>query len=312
MVDGDAAHGGRAVRPGSAAGPAPPQGDRRNDPRPAGRGATPRGALAGQGPAGRSCRQRRDRRRRLGGRSRRTEPRAPPATLQELRRQVAGGSPEDMQARFDLSVALFAQGPGRRRRSTSCWPSSAPTATGTTRRRASSWCASSTRWVRPIPLTVAVAPPAVVDPVLMTDIRRRRSDPLLPQTLAIFPLEGALLLPHGQLPLHIFEPRYRNMIEEALGNGRMLGMIQPRGRAAAAGAGSRRDLRDRLRRADRLLRRDRRWPLHGHPEGRLPLPGQPRNCRCFAGFRRVVPDYLAFRSDLEPASEEGIDRGRGC
>ena len=37
----------------------------------------------------------------------------------------------------------------------------------------------------------------------------------LPQTLAIFPLEGALLLPHGQMPLHIFEPRYRAMIADA-------------------------------------------------------------------------------------------------
>ena len=46
---------------------------------------------------------------------------------------------------------------------------------------------------------------------------------LLPSTLAIFPLEGALLLPHGQLPLHIFEPRYLNMIEAALGNGRDAG-----------------------------------------------------------------------------------------
>jgi hypothetical protein len=50
----------------------------------------------------------------------------------------------------------------------------------------------------------------------------------LPVILPIFPLDGTLLLPHGHLPLHIFEPRYRAMVEASLGNGRMLGMIQPR------------------------------------------------------------------------------------
>lgn len=50
----------------------------------------------------------------------------------------------------------------------------------------------------------------------------------LPGSLLIFPLEGALLLPHAVLPLHIFEPRYRNLVELSLGRGRMIGMIQPR------------------------------------------------------------------------------------
>lgn len=49
----------------------------------------------------------------------------------------------------------------------------------------------------------------------------------LPKSLPLFPLSGALLLPHGHLPLNIFEPRYLNMTEDALSNGRMIGMIQP-------------------------------------------------------------------------------------
>ena len=49
----------------------------------------------------------------------------------------------------------------------------------------------------------------------------------LPNEFAIFPLPGALLLPGGRLPLHIFEPRYLAMIEDALGAGRVIGMIQP-------------------------------------------------------------------------------------
>ncbi len=43
----------------------------------------------------------------------------------------------------------------------------------------------------------------------------------------MFPLPGAMLLPRGQLPLRIFEPRYVAMTEDALGQGRMFGMIQP-------------------------------------------------------------------------------------
>jgi Lon protease-like protein len=51
----------------------------------------------------------------------------------------------------------------------------------------------------------------------------------LPETIAIFPLPGALLLPRARLPLHIFEPRYLQMIEDAMKTShRLIGMIQPR------------------------------------------------------------------------------------
>ena len=49
----------------------------------------------------------------------------------------------------------------------------------------------------------------------------------LPEQLPVFPLTGVLLLPGTVLPLHIFEPRYRNMIEDALDANRIFGMIQP-------------------------------------------------------------------------------------
>ena len=49
----------------------------------------------------------------------------------------------------------------------------------------------------------------------------------LPDRLPIFPLTGALLLPGGVLPLNIFEPRYLAMTDAALGEARMIGMIQP-------------------------------------------------------------------------------------
>jgi len=50
----------------------------------------------------------------------------------------------------------------------------------------------------------------------------------LPGVIAVFPLPGALLLPRGQMPLNIFEPRYLAMIDDALRFGsRLIGMIQP-------------------------------------------------------------------------------------
>ena len=50
---------------------------------------------------------------------------------------------------------------------------------------------------------------------------------LLPETLPIFPLSGSILLPGSELPLNIFEPRYLNMVRDALGTHHMIGMIQP-------------------------------------------------------------------------------------
>ena len=44
----------------------------------------------------------------------------------------------------------------------------------------------------------------------------------------IFPLAGALLFPRSQLPLHIFEPRYRTMVRDALASDRLIAMIQPK------------------------------------------------------------------------------------
>jgi Lon protease-like protein len=49
----------------------------------------------------------------------------------------------------------------------------------------------------------------------------------LPETLAVFPLPGAILLPRARLPLNIFEPRYLTMIDDAMRGGRLIGMVQP-------------------------------------------------------------------------------------
>ena len=55
---------------------------------------------------------------------------------------------------------------------------------------------------------------------------RKASD--LPQVIPVFPLDGALLLPGGQLPLNIFEPRYLEMVDDAMASRhRLIGMIMP-------------------------------------------------------------------------------------
>lgn len=62
----------------------------------------------------------------------------------------------------------------------------------------------------------------------------------LPSCVPVFPLSGALLLPGGQLPLNIFEPRYLAMFDTALASHRIIGMVQPAfgSKADDEGAGS--------------------------------------------------------------------------
>lgn len=132
----------------------------------------------------------------------------------------------------------------------------------------------------------------------------------LPTSLPIFPLQGALLLPWGKLPLNIFEPRYLAMIEECLGQGRMIGMIQPRKAYRAPG--------------------DDPVPLYSvgcagrvtafseNPDGRflITLTGVirfhidaelPQHVR---GYRVVRPTWTAFADDLSCPTFEGFDRNR--
>lgn len=58
----------------------------------------------------------------------------------------------------------------------------------------------------------------------------------LPQTIPVFPLTGALLLPHARLPLNVFEPRYLAMLDDTLKTDhRLIGMVQPRDMPEGAG-----------------------------------------------------------------------------
>jgi Lon protease-like protein len=58
-------------------------------------------------------------------------------------------------------------------------------------------------------------------------LKRPTSPADLPGSIPVFPLSGALLLPFAQRPLNIYEPRYIEMVDHALRNDRLIGLIQP-------------------------------------------------------------------------------------
>ena len=120
-----------------------------------------------------------------------------------------------------------------------------------------------------------------------------------PEHLAIFPLNGALLLPGGRLPLHIFEPRYVAMVEDALASGRAFGMIQE-DRAGTDGDWT-------LYRVGCLGRIS---SFSETEDGRylVTLTGVirfdvVRELLSHRGYRRVVADYSRFAADVAARAE---------
>jgi Lon protease-like protein len=126
----------------------------------------------------------------------------------------------------------------------------------------------------------------------------------LPATLPLFPLPGALLLPHGHLPLQIFEPRYLKMVEYALGDARTIGMIQPLGddrdpvpdNAEVYQVGCAGRIVEFSETDDDRFLITLRGICRFRIAEEMPLT---------EGFRRVVPDFGPFHLDLE--EEDGKD-----
>lgn len=128
----------------------------------------------------------------------------------------------------------------------------------------------------------------------------------LPDTLAIFPLPGALLFPRWQLPLNIFEPRYLNMVDDALAGDHLIGMIQPIGgpkaRPELTGTGC----------AGRITS----WTETDDGRYLITLTGLARfrvadELRVTTPYRQVRPDWTPFASDLhEVPPDARPDRGR--
>jgi len=130
----------------------------------------------------------------------------------------------------------------------------------------------------------------------------------LPRVIPVFPLDGALLLPHASRPLNIFEPRYLNMIDDAMAAERIIGMVQT-AQTAEGPVSPERPLLAPVGCAGRITAfsetGDGRYliTLTGVARFRLgeELPG-------FMPYRRVRVDFSAFRDDLSPLSDEGDDR----
>ena len=126
----------------------------------------------------------------------------------------------------------------------------------------------------------------------------------LPQVIPVFPLSGALLLPHSSRPLNIFEPRYLNMIDDAMAAERIIGMVQiasedSRERPSLAPVGCAGRITSFSETADgRYL-----ITLTGLARFRLgdELPG-------YTPYRRARVDFSPFEADLTPLSRDEDER----
>lgn len=132
--------------------------------------------------------------------------------------------------------------------------------------------------------------------------------PEIPTLIPVFPLTGSLLLPGNLLPLNIFEPRYRNMVADALKGGRHIGMIQPLvprqdNWVAEAESASHPELYPigcvgKIERSEQQP--DGRYAIVLRGISRFRIV---RELPMWRGYRQVEADYSSFPGDVqEPAS----------
>lgn len=128
----------------------------------------------------------------------------------------------------------------------------------------------------------------------------------LPDKLPVFPLAGALLFPRWSLPLNIFEPRYLNMLDDAMSGSRLIGMIQPVGtdkqHPSLAGVGC----------AGRITSysetEDGRYLINLTGVCRF---GIATELEVNTPYRQVAPDWKSFATDLTPTDLTHLpDRSR--
>ena len=130
----------------------------------------------------------------------------------------------------------------------------------------------------------------------------------LPMVIPVFPLDGGLLLPHAQLPLQIFEPRYLNMVDDAMAGERIIGMVQTR-----PGGDPERPSLQPIGCAGKITAfsetSDGRYLITLTGLSRFSLQGE---LAVMTPYRQVRADFMGFASDLElvEAEDEGFDRMR--
>ena len=128
----------------------------------------------------------------------------------------------------------------------------------------------------------------------------------VPDVIAVLPLTGALLLPRGELPLNIYEPRYLAMIDDAMKSHRIIGMIQPEDNAAA------RDIPSLL--AIGCAGRITQIAETGDGRYHLTLTGISRfriveEIVAMTLYRQCRVDFSAFLTDFTPrVGENAVDR----
>lgn len=129
----------------------------------------------------------------------------------------------------------------------------------------------------------------------------------LPPLISVFPLAGALLLPRGQLPLNVFEPRYVAMVDDALKTNRLIGMIQPVSETEAPQEVPKLAPIGCLGRITQFAEtRDGRYVITLTGIARFRLA---REAPVLTPYRQCEVDYSPFAADFRPRTgEDEVDR----
>ncbi len=127
----------------------------------------------------------------------------------------------------------------------------------------------------------------------------------LPRSIPVFPLPGALLLPRGQMPLNIFEPRYIAMIDDAMRAHRIIGMVQPN-EESGAGKPSLYTLGCAGRITSLSETGDGRYHVTLTGIARYDIE---QELTVMTAYRQCRVDFSAYSNDLSPAAGEAeVDR----
>jgi Lon protease-like protein len=118
----------------------------------------------------------------------------------------------------------------------------------------------------------------------------------------VFPLAGALLFPRSQLPLHIFEPRYRDMVSDALRSDQLIAMVQPRDHLDPPGLFEIGCL-GRIVSSEELD--DGRFNIVLEGLGRFRIGGE---AKVDTRYRQIDADRTGFDDDAEPEPLASIQR----